>query len=102
MTDKLAKIVGRGSYFLLGAACSGFILTMTWISNENNINAAKISEGFAHPNNLEISYENIDEQGLDETLLTHNDQSYLIKIDSIGKPYIQAYEVLPKQIIKKD
>jgi hypothetical protein len=59
----------------------------------------QVQEGYANPNLVRIEYQDLDGNGKNETLLKYGEKSYLLKLDSTGKPVVQSYEVRPAEVV---
>ncbi len=61
----------------------------------------KVQIGYTIPNKLEIKLEDLDGNGEKETILRYDGNSYLLRVDSNGKPTVDAYEVRPAEVVPK-
>lgn len=60
-----------------------------------------VQEGYAKPSKLELSLNDLNQDGKNETLLKYDGKSYLLTLDDKGIPRIQPYEIKPAEVIQK-
>ncbi|MGV8162542.1 MAG: hypothetical protein ACP5N2_04395 [Candidatus Nanoarchaeia archaeon] len=52
-----------------------------------------INKKFVNPGSLEFKLKDLNDDGLKETIVKYDGKTYLFRVDSLGKPLIQEYEV---------
>ena len=80
--------------YVVGCIAGGIaVAAYDFIPRENTVQQESIA-----PSRLEIQCEDLDDNGLPETVLRIDDKSYLIReID--GKPVLTPYTIKPKEIV---
>jgi len=65
-----------------------------FIPKENEVQA-----GYVVPNKLEIKLEDLDQNGEKETIMRYDGKAYLLRLDSDGKPTVDAYEMGSAEVV---
>ena len=92
----ISLFVGVG---LLGLTTSRTISSFT----ANKIpQTDKVQQGYVIPSKLEIELQDLDGNGQKEVLMNYDGNTYLLTLDEQGRPRVQAYEVKPTEVLKKE
>jgi hypothetical protein len=62
----------------------------------------KVQQGYVIPSKLEIKLQDLDGNRQKEVIMKYDGKNYLLTLDEQGKPRVQAYEVKPTEVLKKN
>jgi hypothetical protein len=101
MTERslFSKIAVPVASFLIGF-CGSETIQRHYLDNRIP-RADQVQSSYAIPNKLEIKLEDLDGNGEKETIMRYDGKSYLLRLDSNGKPTVDAYEVRPAEVVPK-
>ncbi len=83
----------------------GGIMDFTTNGTVRNYTANKIpkvnevQQGYVVPSKLEIELQDLDGNGKKEVLMNYKGTRYLLTLDELGRPRVQAYEIKPVEVI---
>ena len=92
-------------YFLLGLV--GGIMGSSLIGKETKTGnyiprLEQVQQGYVVPSKLEIELQDLDGNGQKEVFMKYNGMKYPLTLDEQGKPRVQAYEIEPVEVLKKE
>ena len=98
MSNRLA-LVSLGTIF--GFGLSGIIIDNYYAPYKIQ-QTPNVQEGYAIPSKLGINLQDLDGNGQKEVLMNYDGRSYLLTLDGQGMPRVQAYDVKPTEVLKKE
>jgi len=79
-------------YVEIIGACSAVIASVAFLylgANDKIILPNDVQKGSVIPSKLEISVKDLNQNGIDETIIKYDKIPYKFKVDSANKPYLQ-------------
>ncbi len=87
---------GFGTVTVLGLS----LLIGSYLPNSIPI-VDKVQNGYAIPYKIKIRTDDLDKNGIEETLFNYKGEDYLLRVDEQDRPYISTYEFKPAEILEK-
>jgi hypothetical protein len=82
---------------------AGFFASRTFTTQSNYIpKADKVQDGYVAPNSLEVTLQDLDNNGEKETIVKVDGKPYLLMYDEQKRPQLVSYEVMPSQIVPQN
>jgi len=91
-------------YLTVGFIIGGIVVSFNDYNKYNAIpKTEQVQQGYVAPNKIKIECKNWDTtDSLPETYMKIGGKSYILREDSLGKPIISDYEIIPGRVIPKE
>jgi hypothetical protein len=92
------------AFLSVGSAGALPLLFIETFGNRSNYipQSERVQQGFTIPSKLEIDVLDQDGNGKDETILSYDGHTYLLKLDKEGRPFVQAYDIKPVELVPRE
>lgn len=109
MDKNKTNLFEKGDYMFIGAVLGGFlgvagVLLATYLNDYSPFvkhiipQIQEVQQGFIAPNKLEVKCEDLNGDGLPETIIQIGKDNYFLKEED-GKPVLVGYKIEPEKTI---